>query len=164
MGEADAARMLVAGVDTDRFTPKMVQVAVQSALANADPAGLCPLEDGIQESSAASPAGRARCARRLRASRRAPPRKSTTRGAAAASAAIDLALAEKVVGAGADTGRAATIEWDPVDQLTSWRFGLSTATGHDAARPAAEIGARRSCARSRRGRRCCRRSSGSIRR
>ena len=28
--------MLVAGVDTDRFTPKMVQVAVQSALANAD--------------------------------------------------------------------------------------------------------------------------------
>src|SRR5205807_1198264 len=37
MGEADAARILVSGVDTDRFTPKMVQVAVQSALANADP-------------------------------------------------------------------------------------------------------------------------------
>ena len=49
MGEADAARMLVAGVDADRFTPKMVQVAVQSALANADPPALCPLEDGIQQ-------------------------------------------------------------------------------------------------------------------
>ena len=49
MGEADAARMLVAGVDTDRFTPKMVQVAVQSALANADPPALCPLEDGIRK-------------------------------------------------------------------------------------------------------------------
>ncbi|HEU4705261.1 MAG TPA: hypothetical protein VFS45_06110, partial [Sphingomicrobium sp.] len=35
MGEADAARMLVAGVDVDDFTPKMFQVAVQSALANA---------------------------------------------------------------------------------------------------------------------------------
>ncbi|HEY0164863.1 MAG TPA: hypothetical protein VGB39_05770, partial [Sphingomicrobium sp.] len=42
MGEADAARMLVAGVDTDRFTPKMYQVAMQSALANADPPALCP--------------------------------------------------------------------------------------------------------------------------
>jgi len=35
MGEADAARMLVAGVDVDRFTPKMTQVAVQTALATA---------------------------------------------------------------------------------------------------------------------------------
>ena len=42
---------------------------------------------------------------------------------------IDLTLAEKVVGAGADTGRAVTIEWDPVDRLTAWRFGLSAATG-----------------------------------
>ena len=42
MGEADAARMLVAGVDTDRFTPKMVQVAVQSALANCRSAGALP--------------------------------------------------------------------------------------------------------------------------
>ena len=37
LGEADAARMLVAAVDTDRFTPKMTQVAVQAALAD-DPA------------------------------------------------------------------------------------------------------------------------------
>jgi len=42
---------------------------------------------------------------------------------------IDLALAEKVVGAGANTGRAVTIEWEPVEQLTAWRFGLATATG-----------------------------------
>jgi len=49
LGEADAARMLVAQVDTDRFTPKMVQVGVQSALANADPSALCPLEDGIKQ-------------------------------------------------------------------------------------------------------------------
>ena len=42
---------------------------------------------------------------------------------------IDLTLAEKVVGAGANTGRAVNIEWDPVDSLTAWRFGLATATG-----------------------------------
>src|SRR4029079_11943966 len=39
-----------------------------------------------------------------------------------------LALTEKVVGAGAN-GRSATIEWDPVDTLTAWRFGLATGTG-----------------------------------
>ena len=37
-------------------------------------------------------------------------------------------LAEKVVGAGAN-GRTATIEWEPVDLLTSWRFGLAAGTG-----------------------------------
>ena len=42
---------------------------------------------------------------------------------------IDLVLAEKVVGSGADTGRVVTVEWDPVDHLTAWRFGLATATG-----------------------------------
>ena len=42
---------------------------------------------------------------------------------------IDLVLAEKVVGAGADTGRAVTVEWEPVDRLNSWRYGLATATG-----------------------------------
>jgi hypothetical protein len=41
---------------------------------------------------------------------------------------IDLALADKVVGAGAETARAVTIEWEPVDRLNSWRYGLSTAT------------------------------------
>jgi hypothetical protein len=42
---------------------------------------------------------------------------------------IDLSLADKVVGAGAETSRAVTIEWELVDRLNSWRYGLSTATG-----------------------------------
>jgi hypothetical protein len=42
---------------------------------------------------------------------------------------VDLSLAEKVVGAGGNGGRSATIEWDPVDSLTAWRFGLATGTG-----------------------------------
>jgi hypothetical protein len=128
LGEADGARMLIAGVDTDRFTPKMVQVAVQSALANADPAALCPLEDGIHQydqsierlvqAMCSSLAGEPDAASAMIDEARRYGRIG----------GVDLALAEKVVGAGAN-GRATTIEWDPVDSLTAWRFGLATGTG-----------------------------------
>ena len=112
MGEADAARMLVAGVDTDRFTPKMVQVAVQSALANADPPALCPIEDGIRKYEPACARWCRRCARRSQASRETASAQIDDARRFGRIGGIDLALAEKVVGAGADTGRAATIEWD----------------------------------------------------
>jgi len=128
LGEADAARMLVANVDTDRFTPKMTQVAVQSALANADPPALCPLEDGIKkydpkvlrlvQAMCASLAGQSEQASAMIDQARRYGRIG----------GVDLALPEKVVGAGAN-GRSATIEWDPVDSLTAWRFGLAAGTG-----------------------------------
>lgn len=129
LGEADAARMIVSGVDVDRFTPKMFQVAVQSALANADPPGFCPLENGLRkvepkvlpliEAMCASLSGEPEsAAAQIDAARR--------RGRVGG---IDLVLAEKVVGAGADTGRAVTVEWEPVERLNAWRYGLATATG-----------------------------------
>jgi len=129
IGEADAARMLVSGVDVDQFTPKMFQVAVQSALANADPSGLCPLQDGIRKvERGVAPLVDAICA-----SLSGEPESAAAQIDAARRrgriGGIDLALAQKVVGAGADTGRAVTVEWEPVDRLTSWRFGLATATG-----------------------------------
>lgn len=129
MGEADAARMLVSGVDVDRFTPKMFQVAVQSALANADPSGLCPLQEGIREvERRVVPLVDAMCA-----SLSGEPESAAAQIDAARRrgriGGIDLVLAQKVVGAGADTGRAVTVEWEPVDRLTSWRYGLATATG-----------------------------------
>ena len=129
MGEADAARMLVSGVDVDKFTPKMFQVAVQSALANADPTGLCPLLDGIREvESRVFPLVDAMCA-----SLSGEPESAAAQIDAARRrgrvGGIDLALAQNVVGAGADSGRAVTVEWEPVDRLTNWRFGLATATG-----------------------------------
>ncbi len=128
MGEADAARMLIAALDTDYFTPKMVQVAVQSALANADAAALCPLETGIRKydprisqlvtAMCASLAGDADIA----SAQLDDARRHGRIGG------IDLGLAQKLVGA-AGGGRAATIDWGPVDSLTAWRFGLSAATG-----------------------------------
>ena len=129
LGEADAARLLVAGVDTDRFTPKMVQVAVQSALANADAPALCPLEDGIRKYDANVLAlVRAMCASLAGEPDNASAMIDQARRYGRIGG-VDLALAEKVVGAGGNGGRSATIEWDPVDSLTAWRFGLATGTG-----------------------------------
>jgi hypothetical protein len=128
MGEADAARMLVASVDVDRFTAKMVQVAVQSALANADAPALCPLEDGIKKYDPAV----IRLVQAMCASLAGEPEAASAMIDQARRygriGGVDLSLAEKVVGAGAN-GRASTIEWEPVDSLTAWRFGLATGTG-----------------------------------
>ena len=121
--------MLVAGVDVDRFTPKMFQVGVQSALANADPPALCPLQDGIQKvEHEHRPAGRGdvRVAGGRAGKRRGADRPARRRGRIGG---IDLSLPQKVVGAGGNTGRAVTIEWDPVDRLTpggsAWRRRLA---------------------------------------
>ena len=129
MGEADGARMLVSAVDVRDFTPKMYQVAMQSGLANADPSALCPLEDGLAKvERAVQPLIKAMCASLSGASEEAAADIEAARRRGRIGG-IDLALADKVVGAGADTARAATIEWQAVQDLTAWRFGLATATG-----------------------------------
>lgn len=128
LGEADAARLLVDGVDTDRFTPRMTQVAVQTALATADMAALCPLQDGIRQNDPAiRPFVQAMCAALAGDSDSASAQIDAARRNGRIGG-IDLALAQKVIGA-AGSGRAATIEWDGVDNLTGWRFGLAAATG-----------------------------------
>lgn len=129
MGEADAARLLVAGVDVRDFTPKLYQVGTQVALASADPAALCPIKEGVSRNdSRIKPLVDAMCASLSGNSEVAASDIETSRRRGRFEQ-IDLTLAAKVVGAGADTARAATVEWEPVDVLTIWRFGLATATG-----------------------------------
>lgn len=129
MGEADAGRLLIASVDTDRFTPKMRQIALQSALANSDPSALCPIEPGLSKvEPRVAPLVTAICASLSGESERAAADIEAARRRGRVSP-IDIALADKVVGAAAETSRAVTIEWDPVEELNSWRFGLATATG-----------------------------------
>ena len=129
LGEADGARMVVSGVDVDRFTPKMFQVAMQSALANADPSGLCPLEGGIgRVESQVSALVEAICSALAGEPETAAAQIDSARRRGRIGGA-DLVLAEKVVGAGSDTARSVTVEWEPVEQINSWRFGLATATG-----------------------------------
>ena len=140
MGEADAARMLVQSVDVDQFTPKMFDVAVQTALATADPAALCPLVEPGREVSDQPvwPLADAMCASMAGESARASAIIDQTRRRSGVSP-IDVILAEKVVGAGANTRRAVTVQWEGVDTINSWRFGLASATGLEI--PEALIGA-----------------------
>lgn len=129
LGEADGARLLISGVDVADFSPKMFQVAAQSALANGDPSALCPLQDGLEKvERQILPLVRAMCAS-LSGSNEVAASDIESARRRGAFQPIDLALADKVVGAGADTSRSSTLEWEPVDQLNIWRFGLATATG-----------------------------------
>jgi hypothetical protein len=130
MGEADAARMLVQSVDIDRFTPRMYTVGVQTALATADPAALCPLVAGGREVSdeAVWPLADAMCAALEGEAGRASGLVDQARRRSGAGG-IDLLLAEKVIGAGTNTRRAVNIQWEGVDQINAWRFGLASATG-----------------------------------
>lgn len=129
MGEADAARMLVQSVDSLDYTPRLYAIAMQTYLATADPAGLCPLvapalrtsdEPGWQMSQAvcASLSGDQGLASAVL---NQAERRGTARG-------IDFRLAEKLVGAGFNSRRSVNIEWEGVDQLTVWRYGMATAT------------------------------------
>lgn len=130
MGESVAARWMVQQVDYDRASRAMVVAAQQVYLANADPAGLCAyvpaglahgnehvwrLSAGICSgfSGEAGPAGWA--ISRVRSSGKVT--------------AFDIRLAERVLGATGAGRRSTTIEWDGVDNLTDWRFGMATATG-----------------------------------
>jgi hypothetical protein len=130
MGEADAARMLVQAVDVDRFTPRMFTVAVQVALANADPAALCPLvaPGRLVSDEPVWNLSDAMCAALQGDSARASQLIDQARQGNG-SGGIDYLLAQKVIGAGVNTRRAVSIQWDGVDSLNSWRFGLAAATG-----------------------------------
>ena len=131
MGEADSARMLVQSVDVDQYTPKMFQVAMQAALANADPAGMCAMaEPGSERSKEPAWAfAKAICSALSGDSAEASSQIDLAK--ARSSSGIDGLLAEKVVGAGINTRRAVVIQWDDVPVLTAWRFGLANATAVD---------------------------------
>lgn len=129
MGEADAARMMIQSVDADKYTPRLYAIAMQTYLATADPAGLCPLSDGALRTSQ-EPGwimSRAFCASfagdqgSASGALNQAQRDKVARG-------VDYRLAEKVVGAGNNARRSVKVEWDGVDNLTAWRFGLATAT------------------------------------
>lgn len=129
MGESITARRIVQSVDYDRASPRLVATAQQTYLANADPAGMCPyvpagLAHGDEQawrlsaaicsglSGEAGPAGWA--IGRVRSSGKISN--------------FDILLAERVLGATGSGRRSTTIEWDNIDRLTSWRFGMATAT------------------------------------
>src|SRR3546814_2718491 len=113
----------------------MYAVAMQTYLATADPAGLCPLvapalrvskEPGWQMSRAicASLSGDQGMASSFL---NQAARRGVARG-------IDFHLAEQVVGAGFNSRRSVNTEWTGVDKLTTWRFGMATEIGRASCR------------------------------
>lgn len=131
MGEVDGARMLVQRVDSDRYTPKLYAVAMQTGLATGDPASFCPLVPGARR-MAETPgwvmadaicAGLGGESARATALLRTARREGITNG-------FDILFAEKVANA-AGGSRAVTIEWEGVERLNAWRFGMATATAED---------------------------------
>ncbi len=128
MGEADSARLMVQSVDGDRYTQRLYAIAMQTYLATADPAGLCPLSEGALRFSkepgwdmtrAICPALAGDQGTASGALNQAQ-RRGVVRG-------VDYRLAEKVVGTGFNARRSVKIDWDGVDGLTAWRYGLATA-------------------------------------
>lgn len=131
MGESVVARAVVQGVDTDNYTPKLLQVAMQASLATGDPAELCPLLAPADRFNLAQPGwvlAQAMCAGLAGEPQKADALIDQARHRGTAGG-IDLLLAEKVLGSGSRGERAVTIEWTGVDQLDAWRYGLATATG-----------------------------------
>lgn len=130
MGEADAARSLVQAVDISNYTPLMIQVALDTALATSDPGGLCPIVTPGR-ALGDQPVWRmadAICSALAGDATRASALIGEARNRGGVGGA-DLTLAEKLVGAGTDSRRSATVRWEEVDRLTPWRFGLAGASG-----------------------------------
>lgn len=131
MGEADSAHLLIQKVDPDKGTPRYYDAMLESAMAAADPGALCPVADAADGAakSATWPLARAMCAGLQNDGGTASALIDRARSLPGAADGIDLALAERVVGAGTSARRAPDIQWTSVNSLTSWRFGLGSALG-----------------------------------
>ena len=131
MGEADAARLLVQRVDPDKATPRFYEAVLESAMAAADPAALCPVADQAEGANKglAWPLARAMCAGLSGEAGTASALVDRARSLRGAAQGIDLLLAERIVGAGPNGRRATDVRWNGVNNLTSWRFGLASSAG-----------------------------------
>ena len=130
MGDSVVARNLVQQVDGADYTKRLHEVAMQAYLANGDLAGMCPItESGVRLVNN----GRWKMTRAICASLAGEQGSATAfinqgryqgwvRG-------VDYLLAEKAVGAGINGRGSVKIEWENVEGMNPWRFGLSAAVG-----------------------------------
>lgn len=130
MGEAEAARALVQDIDTGNFTPSLADAAFNSFVATADITGICPAmatQGGTRDNEKWELA-RTICRAFRGESRNAmlDLDRELSRGNIPK---IDVLLAQKYAGAAGRVRRAVTIEWDDVDKITPWRYGLTIAVG-----------------------------------
>lgn len=130
MGEAEAARALVQDVDTANFTPSLTEAAMEAYVATSDITGICPavaIQGGVR-SDAKWQVLRAICDAFQADGQGALSRLDRIKPADGIGR-IDLLLAQKYAGAAGRARRAVTIEWDGVEQMTPWRYGMALAVG-----------------------------------
>lgn len=133
-GEVDGARRLIDVLPVDRFTPATYAMAAQVSLAAADIAGLCPiaatgralnpgplwdLAFGMCAAMEGDDLTSANIIDVLRSQRRRV-------------APFDVRLAQRVAvlaGGAGRSGRADGVNWEEVEGLTVYRYGVATAAG-----------------------------------
>lgn len=131
LGEADGARKLVDALPVERFTPAAYRTAAPVSLAAGDLAGLCPIAatgralsqtplwDLAFAMCAAMEGDDFTAASLIDALRNQPNRV----------AAFDVRLASRVAVLAGGAGRAEGINWEEVDGLSLYRYGIATAAG-----------------------------------
>lgn len=130
MGEAEAARSIVQDIDTGNFNERLTDSALNAYVATADFTGICPamLTRGNTRKDPQWEAAGAICSAFRGDSNFALSRLDRAI-AREAMPKIDLLLAQKYAGAAGKVRRAVTIEWDGVNDMSPWRYGLTMAVG-----------------------------------
>lgn len=130
MGEVDAARAVLQDIDIDNYTPELGALAMSTYERAADFTGLCPVlaSQGNLRDDPQWDVAKAICQsfRGNSSSALSTLERDRRRGTMAN---VDLLLAQKYAGAAGKTRRAVTIEWDQVEDMTPWRYGLAIGVG-----------------------------------
>jgi hypothetical protein len=131
LGEAEGARRLIDALPVERFTPATYRSAAHVSLAAGDVAGLCPI---AATGRALSPSplwdlAYAMCAAMEGDDISAASLIDTLRNQPRRVAAFDVRLASRVVVLAGGAGRAEGINWEEVEGISLFRYGVATATG-----------------------------------
>ncbi|SFF82249.1 hypothetical protein SAMN05518801_1022 [Novosphingobium sp. CF614] len=130
MGEIDAARAVLQDIDIANYTPAIGNVAFEVYEKTADFTGLCPVmatQGSLRDDSQWDVAKRiCEAFRGNSTAALSTLDRDMSRGTMPR---IDLLLAQKYAGAAGKARRAVTIEWDQVQDMTPWRYGLAIGVG-----------------------------------
>lgn len=133
MGEYSAARAIAQDVDIDAWNVRLANAAVDAYIATGDIVGACPLAmlRGDYRDDAQWRMVRSICNAYAGETSRARSDLLRMRDSAGQgeSELIDVLLAQRLAGAAGLGNSAVNIEWDEVEELTPWRYGLANALG-----------------------------------
>lgn len=131
LGEADGARRLIDALPVERFTPATYRIAAQVSLAAADLAGLCPI---AATGRALSPSplwdlAFAMCAGMEGDDITAASLIDALRNQPGRVEPFDVRLAARVAILAGGAGRAEGINWQEVEGISLFRYGVASAAG-----------------------------------